>query len=266
MVQQQTFVNTPPPMVQQTFVTPPLINPNPVIQTTTYGGGGFYQPGPMNGGAALNNGSARPLPYSAPQQAPQMFMPVMNDSEVNQDGYEFEDNTSPENEPPLLEELGINFRHIADKTIAVLNPIREPSSELLGDTDLAGPLIFCLAFGVCLLLAGKVHFGYIYLIAVVGCLSMYALLNLMSQQGVSLILTVSILGYCLLPMVPLSLMAVVFSLRSLLGQIVVVVITLWSSFAASKLFSQSLTMSGQQALIAYPCFIIYGVFALLAVF
>jgi len=42
---QQTFVNPPPPIVQQqTFVTPPLVNPNPVIQTTTYGGGGFYQP------------------------------------------------------------------------------------------------------------------------------------------------------------------------------------------------------------------------------
>lgn len=32
-------------------------------------------------------------------------------------------NEDIENEPPLLEELGINFSHIKEKTIAVLNPV-----------------------------------------------------------------------------------------------------------------------------------------------
>jgi hypothetical protein len=61
--------------------------------------------------------------------------------------------------------------------------------------------------------AGKVHFGYIYGIGVVGCLAMYALLNLMSMTGVSTGCTISVLGYCLLPMVLLSFLAVIFSLQ-----------------------------------------------------
>ncbi|KAJ3252927.1 hypothetical protein HK103_001073 [Boothiomyces macroporosus] len=52
------------------------------------------------------------------------------------------------NEPPLLEELGINFSHILSKGFTVLNPIK------------AG----------CLLLSGKAHFGYIYGIATMGCI------------------------------------------------------------------------------------------------
>jgi len=61
--------------------------------------------------------------------------------------------------------------------------------------------------------SGKVHFGYIYGIGVVGCLAMYALLNLMSLAGVSVSCTVSVLGYCLLPMVFLSVFSVLISLQ-----------------------------------------------------
>jgi hypothetical protein len=68
-----------------------------------------------------------------------------------------------ENEPPLLEELGINFEHIRLKTLAVLNPLASATSaDVIADQDLAGPLVFCLLFGAALLLHGKVHFGYIY--------------------------------------------------------------------------------------------------------
>jgi hypothetical protein len=45
------------------------------------------------------------------------------------------------NEPPLLEELGINPEHIFQKTLAVLNPFRATRPEVAGDSDLAGPLV-----------------------------------------------------------------------------------------------------------------------------
>ncbi len=60
------------------------------------------------------------------------------------------------NEPPLLEELGINFEHIWAKTRVVLILTRRINSSHLEDTDLAGPLVFALAFGFLLLLKGKV--------------------------------------------------------------------------------------------------------------
>ena len=61
--------------------------------------------------------------------------------------------------------------------------------------------------------AGKVSFGYIYGIGLVGCLAMYALLNLMSMTGVAVGIIISVLGYCLLPMVLLSGLAVLISLQ-----------------------------------------------------
>ncbi|KAK6024539.1 Yip1 domain protein [Ostertagia ostertagi] len=88
-----------------------------------------------------------------------------------------------ENEPPLLEELGINFSHIKEKTFAVLNPTSSASPEVIEDQDLAGPLVFCLLFGFALLLHGKMTFGYIYGIGGLGCVGMYALMNLMAGSG-----------------------------------------------------------------------------------
>jgi hypothetical protein len=64
-----------------------------------------------------------------------------------------------------------------------------------------------------MLQSGKVHFGYIYGIGVMGCLAIYALLSLMAVSVVTLGTVVSVLGYCLLPMVVLSGISVVFSLQ-----------------------------------------------------
>lgn len=61
--------------------------------------------------------------------------------------------------------------------------------------------------------SGKLSFGYIYGIGVVGCLAMYTLLNLMSMTGVSVGCIISVLGYCLLPMVILSFSAALLSLQ-----------------------------------------------------
>lgn len=38
------------------------------------------------------------------------------------------------------------------QTLSVLNPVRQMDSDSLKDSDLAGPLLFCLLFGVILLL------------------------------------------------------------------------------------------------------------------
>ncbi|NXL98385.1 YIPF7 protein, partial [Tyrannus savana] len=169
-------------------------------------------------------------------------------------------------EPPLLEELGINFEHIWQKTLTVLNPMKPADGSIMNETDLTGPIIFCLALGTTLLLAGKVHFGYVYGTSAIGCLVMHALLNLMSDLGVSHGCVASVLGYCLLPMVILSSSAVVFSLQGIPGIFLALFIIGWCSLSASKIFTSALAMEGQQLLIAYPCALLYGLFALLTVF
>ena len=55
---------------------------------------------------------------------------------------------------------------------------------------------------------GKFHFGYICGFGVIGCVLMYIILNLMSDESISIDRTMSILGYSLLPMVLLALINV----------------------------------------------------------
>lgn len=174
--------------------------------------------------------------------------------------------TDFENEPPLLEELGINFDHIWEKTLSVLNPFKMTDSHIMDDTDLTGPLLFCLAFGGFLLLHGKVQFGYIYGFSALGCMAMYIVLNLMSMTGVSVGCVISVLGYCLLPMVALSGVSLFMSLQGMLGSVLTTVVIGWCSLASSKLFVTALAMDHQQLLVAYPCALVYGIFALLTVF
>nr|XP_009860868.1 protein YIPF5-like [Ciona intestinalis] len=171
-----------------------------------------------------------------------------------------------EDEPPLLEELGINFDHIYQKTLAVLNPFTITDAGIIKETDLAGPLCFCLALGATLLLGGKVSFGYIYGIGGLGVVAIYALLSIMSMNGVTVGSVASVIGYCILPMVFLSGCSLVISLKGVVGIILTLLTVTWCSLSASKLFVCGFDMESQQLLVAYPCALLYGVFALLTVF
>lgn len=174
------------------------------------------------------------------------------------------------NEPPLLEELGIYPEHIYQKTLSVLNPMRSSQhlrQEAAADADLAGPLVFCLMFGSLLLLTGKIHFNYIYGIGALGCVAMYGLLLLMNVTNeVSFTTVVSVLGYCILPIVGLAALGVGLSLRGLPGTGAAAAAVCWCSYSASKLFVTAFNMQHQQLLVAYPCSMLYAVFALITVF
>ena len=51
-------------------------------------------------------------------------------------------------------ELGINFQHIKQKTLTVLNPFSTIDQHIMDDSDLAGPILFFVMFGTFLLLVG----------------------------------------------------------------------------------------------------------------
>ena len=95
---------------------------------------------------------------------------------------------------------------------------------------------------------------------------------------------VSVLGYCLLPIVGLSGLSVLFSLSGVLGNILTGMAVAWCTLSSSKvsgiyywsrilcnfptiqLFTTALEMKQQQLLVAYPCGLLYGVFALITMF
>ncbi|XP_075213983.1 protein YIPF5 homolog [Lycorma delicatula] len=176
------------------------------------------------------------------------------------DSNEFDD------EPPLLEELGIDVEQIVRKVVSVLDPFT--STVTIGEYDLAGPLAFCIALTIFLLISGgKAYFGYVYGLAVISCTMMYVLLKLMtSTSEITFMSVASVLGYALLPIVMLSGAGVVITLQSSIGFILASVAVIWSSLAASRIFVIMSADRDQRPLIAYPCALLYSVFVLLVIF
>eukprot|EP01091_Cochliopodium_minus_P016274 TRINITY_DN604_c0_g3_i1.p1 TRINITY_DN604_c0_g3~~TRINITY_DN604_c0_g3_i1.p1 ORF type:complete len:242 (+),score=58.45 TRINITY_DN604_c0_g3_i1:77-727(+) len=170
-------------------------------------------------------------------------------------------------ELPLLDELGIYPSHIWKRTNTVLNPFtKNVDPDFLDDSDVAGPLVFCLLLGFVLLLGGKIHFGFIYGVGSIGCLGIYLLLNLMCDQNLSIYQTISVLGYCLLPIVLLATVGIIFHLNGIAGYILSFLFIVWATNSASLIFITALSMSHQRLLVAYPVGLFYISFALMAVF
>lgn len=169
-------------------------------------------------------------------------------------------------EPPLLEELGVNFSHIKVKTLTVLNPLRSIDQHIMDDSDMAGPILFFLLFGTFLLMSGKVHFGYIYGVGLVGTLSQYAILNLMALKSIDIIRTASVLGYCLLPLVATSALGVAINIDNALGYLVCGLTVLWCTYSSSAIFVSYLQLSEMRVLVAYPLALFYGIFAIMTLF
>ncbi|EIW68452.1 hypothetical protein TREMEDRAFT_23680, partial [Tremella mesenterica DSM 1558] len=171
-----------------------------------------------------------------------------------------------EGEPSLMEELEINPSHILQKSLTVLNPLSKVDQHIMDDADLAGPLVFCLAFAFFLLLSGKPQFSYIYGVALLGTTAIYLLLNVMSDIPIDAYRTASVLGYCLLPMVGVGGIGMGVGIDHPLGYLLSVGSIVWCTHSASGIFVAVLRMDRQRLLVAYPVGLLYGCFALLSIF
>lgn len=114
-----------------------------------------------------------------------------------------------EDEPPLLEELGINVGQITQKMLNLLNPFKVDPS-LHEDPDLSGPFLFCMIFGIAQLLSGKLHFGVILGWTSVASVFLYLLYNLLAGRNGSIDLyrCVSLVGYSLVPVAVFSMISI----------------------------------------------------------
>lgn len=189
------------------------------------------------------------------------------------------------------------------QTLAVLNPLARIDQHIMDDSDLAGPILFFLLFGTFLLFSGRLHFGYIYGLALLGCTSLHLILSMMSppldpssspqhsshhpssshpsqispSQGggigsthLSSTLTfprsASVLGYCLLPLVLTSLIGIALPMDGLLGYTLTSLAISWCTYSASGMFCAVGRMSSMRGLVAYPLALFYGCFGIMGIF
>ena len=190
-----------------------------------------------------------------------------NDSKNNNNNKEQNNNNEEdEEELPLLEELGINPQNIKNKIIGVIT-LKRIDKKFLEDSDMAGPLLIFLLFAFSLVLQYKINFGYIYGISLFGSILLFLLLNLMSKNnGIILYNTISVLGYCLIPIVLLSFLAVFLDMKNILGGILSIVAIVLSSLNASRFFEIGLEMYSQRWLIFYPVALFYTCFVLVTIY
>lgn len=188
------------------------------------------------------------------------------------------------------------------KTLAVLNPFVRIDQHIMDDSDLGGPILFFLLFGTFLLFSGKVHFGYIYGLALIGSVALHTILSLMSPEGpesptpahaspayasgsgypgdpsaggtdkghlsstLTLARSASVLGYCLLPLVVTSLVGIVMPMDGPLGYLLTIGAIVWCTTSASGMFCAVGRMRQMRALVAYPLMLFYVGFGIMSIF
>jgi len=236
------------------FFTPPAGSMQP---PAGMGGPGPQAPGNFPAPGQFQQPQAAGQMGSMPPQQIGSFPPPSSSSSYDDDF---------ENEPPLLDELGINLDHIIErmKGVAFFKKLDE---QVLSDLDLSGPLCICLSLGVCLLLAGKLQFGYIYGLASGGSFFVCCLINVMSQKGgIDLYRTMSILGYGLIPIVLLAFLGIFLNLKSSYGTFLAAACIAWTTATSSRFFATAVAMEDQRWLVAYPVGLVYTFFALITVF
>ncbi|XP_044461756.1 protein YIPF5 homolog [Mangifera indica] len=176
--------------------------------------------------------------------------------------------TSFEDEEPLLDELGIHPDQIWKKTRSILNPFRV-NPNVHKDSDLSGPIVLYLAFGLFQLLAGKLQFGVILGWIVVSSIFLYVVFNMLAGRSGNLDLhtCTSVVGYCMLPVVMLAAVSLFLPQGAVVRFAVAGFFVLWAMRVSTNLMV-SLADGGEEhrGLIAYACFLIYCLFSLLVIF
>nr|GME17444.1 protein YIPF5 homolog [Ipomoea batatas] len=153
------------------------------------------------------------------------------------------------------------------KTISILNPFRV-KADLHEDADLSGPFLFLMAFGLFQLLAGKIHFGIILGWVIMASVFLYVVFNMLAGRNGNLDLyrCVSLIGYCMLPVVILSAISL-FLPGGMAIKVVAGVFVIWSTRVCTRLLVELASCGDEhRGLIAYACFLIYTLFSLLVIF
>jgi len=167
---------------------------------------------------------------------------------------------------PILEELNIDPKAIWLRMQGIAF-FKRLEHNVVVEADMWGPLLIVIALGISFVLGGKLQFGFIYGLSVGGFVGLYFLINAMSPSAtINLGSTVSILGYGLLPVVLLSTICIVVSLRNTIGAVIAVLVVFWCTATTSRFFEEAVSMHEQRWLVAYPISLVYALFVIITVF
>lgn len=168
---------------------------------------------------------------------------------------------------PLLYELGIDFDLIKSESLLSVKALSRNNIPIVNPSDVTGPFVLIALFALSLVLHGKIHFGYVYLISLSSCMFLYFLNKLISTENVRFAVCCSILGYSFVPVFVFSFVDLAIRWTGLVVRLVLGLLSaLWSTYAAATLFSRYLKLSDKTLVVGYPLFLTYISCVLLVVF
>jgi protein YIPF5/7 len=177
-----------------------------------------------------------------------------------------------EDEPPILEELGIDLQAILKKSRSVL--IGRVGADSLKDVDMGGPLLFAAGLAALHLLHGKLHFGVILGWSAVSFTAFWFIVHQLAGLGsqsnkecIDLYNCSACLGYCLLPMLVTNVLAVFLPHASRISIGLFGVASMYCALLAAKLVvKRAPFMAEHFATIAYPALLYYVTLALISLY
>eukprot|EP01025_Chloroclados_australasicus_P064516 TRINITY_DN8631_c0_g1_i1.p3 TRINITY_DN8631_c0_g1~~TRINITY_DN8631_c0_g1_i1.p3 ORF type:complete len:244 (+),score=42.14 TRINITY_DN8631_c0_g1_i1:253-984(+) len=174
-----------------------------------------------------------------------------------------------EDEPPLLEELGIDIPEISKRIRAVL--FHRLSANNLEELDGAGAVLIVGVMAALHLLMGKLHFGVLLGWSVVGGAMVWLVVRQLAAADTTEVKNLDIfscccvLGYCQIPLVVYSGLEILIHGMPVVKMSLMMACIVWSTELSSQLFVQrSYGLQDHRMLVAYPCLLVYAMFAMLA--
>lgn len=175
-----------------------------------------------------------------------------------------------EDELPILEELEIDVGAIVQKSLSIL--CGRVGARSLRDIDLGGPIIFASCLATLQLFSGKLYFGVIFGWSFIAYTLFWFIVHQLAGHGpqsdkecIDLYNCSACLGYCLLPMLVVSILVKLLPKGSQISVGIFVLTSMYCAFLAGKLVTKrAVFLQKQLGTIVYPAFLYYALIALLS--
>ena len=164
---------------------------------------------------------------------------------------------------PLLEDLGIDLTSVKSKLMSTLFFLK-PNSTFIQKPDLTGPLLLGTILGFLLTLSKKLSFGFIYGFGFLGSLGIYFIFNLMlEREYLSLYNLMSVLGYCISPVLVIAFFNVFLGLKNFLGVVFAFFGAFMATFLVLRFLKTGYDFGNKRIMFGYPVFLFYFTFVLI---
>ena len=137
--------------------------------------------------------------------------------------------------------------------------------EILEEPDLTGPILLTSLLGMLLLFNRKLNFGFIYGYGFFGCFVIYFLLNMILDNYIQLYDVVSVIGYCITPVLFVSVINLFVNMKNTIGIIISIFFSVLSTVQVLRILQTKHQMEKTKKLIAYPIFLLYQTFIILII-